>query len=641
MTKITMRGWQARFARKLAAHRRPDFLLVACPAAGKTRAAGVAAAQAMKARGCDQLIVVCPTVVVRDQWCRELARLGYEMLNGLDSDGWPAYVHGVCVTYAQVASNPKRYRAACAERRTVAIFDEIHHAGERLAWGAAIATGFAGARLRLMLSGTPFRSDRDRIPFVRYDTEGNCLADFAYDYATAVRDGVCRPIEFHAHDGQITWRDKQQERTARFCEEIGNGARGRRLRAALDPEQPYLRALLSDAHRDLLAVRERISDAAALVVCDSQAHALAIDRLLSEITGTVPVLAMSDLPRAHQAIAAFADEREEWLVSVRMVSEGVDIPRLAVIAWATVSSTELLVRQVAGRALRGRDEHGELPALVHIPADPELVRYAERLEVVGGTVQARGGRPTKRQRRPTRPADPARCAREIDPTPFVEWFDRHAEHVGAEAVLHRCGWEYDSGLRMMYRWRCEGCKAHVLMLLDACHMAGIDFDELFSADEYAAAREYVNDPTAGGESLDYGAVAAEPATTSPRVLAPALPNRRLHAADEQVEIATPALPASPEAIRAAEADHQAKRGELFRLLGIYGGLQREVDPAYQLASAHRELTAAFGAIEPNTPDELLAEALEWIRDRVQRFARSNPRAVTDLARARRRQALAS
>ncbi len=110
MTKLTMRSWQSRFARKLAAHRRDDFLLVACPAAGKTRAAGAAVAKAMKARRCDQLVVVCPTVVVRNQWCRELDSLGYQMLNGLDGDGWPAHVHGVCVTYAQVAAQPERYQ---------------------------------------------------------------------------------------------------------------------------------------------------------------------------------------------------------------------------------------------------------------------------------------------------------------------------------------------------------------------------------------------------------------------------------------------------------------------------------------------------------------------------------------------------
>jgi superfamily II DNA or RNA helicase len=338
--KLNLRSWQSQFARKLAAHRREDFLLVACPAAGKTLAAGAAAAAVMHARRCDQLIVVCPTVVVRDQWCRELARIGYHMLTQFERDGWPGYVHGVCVTYAQVATRADRYATACTERRTVVVFDEIHHAGEQLAWGSAIADGFAGAKLRLMLSGTPFRSDQDRIPFVRYAKDGSCVPDFTYDYARAVRDGVCRAIEFRAHDGVITWRDGEDPQTARFSEPVAKVARARRLRAALDPAQPYLTSVLTAAHEDLLALRDRVSDAAGLIVCDTQAHALAVDKLISEITGSVPVLAMSDLPRAHQAIVAFADEVGEWLVSVRMVSEGVDIPSVA--AQASLKSDSLV-----------------------------------------------------------------------------------------------------------------------------------------------------------------------------------------------------------------------------------------------------------------------------------------------------------
>jgi superfamily II DNA or RNA helicase len=491
---LTLRKWQSQFTRKLASHRREDFLLVACPAAGKTLGAAVAVAEAMRARQCDQLIVVCPTVVVRDQWCRELTRLGYRMLNDFNGETWPEYVHGVCVTYMQVAQRVARYRSAVQARRTVVVFDEIHHAGQQLSWGAAILEAFAAARLRLMLSGTPFRSDRDRIPFVRDQRDGSCVPDFSYDYARAVHDGVCRSIKFYAHDGQITWRDKDTEHTARFSEAIAQDARARRLRASLDPRKPYLCAMLKSAHDDLTRLRETVKDAAGLIVCDTQPHALSVDRVVSEVTGSLPILAMSDLPRAHQAIVAFADEDEPWLVSVRMVSEGVDIPRLGVIVWATTATTELLVRQVAGRALRGREEYADLPAIVHMPADPALVRHAERLELLGGA-EPRAPRERSYSRR-SRAIVPSRSDREIDPTPIVEWFYRQAAASDASEVCYRCGWTPESGLRLMYRWRKEGGRPHVLTVLDACHMAGIDFDELFSGEQYAAAREFVNDPGA-------------------------------------------------------------------------------------------------------------------------------------------------
>lgn len=379
-----LRGWQSEFARKLAAHPGDDFLLVACPAAGKTIAAGAAVAGVMHARECDQLIVVCPTVVVRDQWASELNRLGYRMRTQLERGEWPASVHGVCATYAQVAQRAALYAAACVNRRTVVVFDEIHHAGLQLSWGAAVADAFPRARMRLMLSGTPFRSDRDRIPFVRYALDGMCQPDFAYDYPRAVREGVCRPIEFRAHDGVITWLDDGKPSTASFAQPLSAPARAQRLRASLDPARPYLAALLADAHNDLLALRERVPNAAGLVVCDTQAHALQVDALLTEITDSMPVLAISDMPGAHKAITAFAREDVQWLVSVRMVAEGVDIPRLGVIAWATTARTELMVRQVAGRALRGRGGHAALPAIVHMPADPQLIKYAHRIDVLGG-----------------------------------------------------------------------------------------------------------------------------------------------------------------------------------------------------------------------------------------------------------------
>jgi superfamily II DNA or RNA helicase len=543
---LELRAWQSKFARALAAHDRDDFLLVACPAAGKTIAAAVGVADAMGARDCDQLIVVCPTVVVRDQWASELNRLGYRMLTHVDRRSLPEHVHGTCTTYAQVAQRVHELADACQRRRTVVVFDEIHHAGEQLAWGASIADAFRDTVLRLTLSGTPFRSDSSRIPFVRYDRADMCVPDFAYDYARAVRDGACRPIEFRAHDGEITWLDDDGETHAKasFSQGIPREDQPRRLRASLDPDQPYLRSLLAAAHADVLRLRRTVPDAAGLVVCDSQLHALDVDRLLTEITGSLPVLAMSDIPRAHQAIRSFAEEDDPWIVSVRMVAEGVDIPRLGVIAWATTARTELMVRQVAGRALRGRGEHASLPAIVHMPADPQLVQYARRIDVLGGVSHSTVRRPRV----------------------FLE-----------------------------------------------------DTDE----------------PTTGSRRRRLKAVAAHPADV-PLEIAPELPAGRLHSAPEPIQVATPELPDAPEDLAAAQESRQASRAELYQLLAVYAQLRRTLNPAYQLASAHTELAAEVGAIGPESPDEHIAEALEWVHERTAAIAVRHPDAIKDLARSRRR-----
>jgi superfamily II DNA or RNA helicase len=378
VSSLQLRAWQGRFAQTLKQHRGENFLLVACPAAGKTIAAGAALAAVMDERDLDQLIVISPTVVVRDQWQRVLASLGYRMRTRFPAEGWPAHIHGVCANYHQVVQRINSYAAACQQRRTAVIFDEIHHAGAQRSWGAALNEAFEAAQLRLLLSGTPFRSDQDRIPFVRYQNDGSCIADFHYEYAQAVRDGVCRPIEFRAHDGLICWQDKHGQQTARLSEPVGN-ARAARLRASLDPRQPYLQSLLQAGEEDLCVLREEVPDAGGLIICDSQAHALEVERLIGELTGRNAVLAISDRPGAHQAILDFARSERRWLISVRMVSEGVDIPRLAVGVYATSTATPLYFAQAVGRFVRARSR-GET-ASIFLPSIPHLLGFAAEMEV--------------------------------------------------------------------------------------------------------------------------------------------------------------------------------------------------------------------------------------------------------------------
>lgn len=641
MSELRLRAWQAQFVEALAEHRGEDFLLVACPAAGKTIAAAAGAARLLAERNCDQLVIACPTVVVRNQWRDELEALGYKMRVTLRG-GWPAWVHGACVTYSQIAYRYRELADQVQRRRTVAVFDEIHHAGVSLAWGQGLERGFAEAKARLLLSGTPFRSDGELIPFVRYDADGVCKADFTYDYPQAVRDGVCRPIDFEAHDGLVTWVEGDgQQRTRRFSAKIDQDGARRRLRASLDPSQPYLRSMLAAADADVTAMRAQIPDAAGLVVCDSQLHALEVDRLLVDVTGTYPVLAISDLPRSHEAITQFAHDTERWIVSVRMVAEGVDIPRIGVIVWATVASTELLVRQVAGRALRARGEQRKVTARVHMPADPVLSAYAERLDVLGGTtVRQRYRKPVfEGARKKRKYGKPERHRKHfIDPAPFVEWFDREAEIHGGVAVSRRCGWSPDAGTRRIFRWRDEQGWGHVLEIYDACHMAGISFEDMFAGPEYEQARGWVNDPEVLEHGrLNFDCVAAE--ADASHALAPALPPVGMGEAEpELLSYELPELPPSPEQIEAESRARETGRAEVFRLLSVYTRLRREADPAFQVATAHRELATAVGLIDEDADDELIGRALAWIKERSAALAVEYPDAVKAMAKARRRSA---
>ena len=237
----------------------------------------------------------------------------------------------------------------------------------------------------MALSGTPFRSDARAIPFVRYDDERRCTPDFVYGYGEAVTDGVCRPLAFRLLDATLRWRVDAQETIAAFADELDPIDDARRLRTAIDPSTPLLPQMLRDADALLVKARAVIPDAAGLVLCDDRAHARATAALLRTVAGEKPVVVVSDEPQAHVRIERFARgdaSAPRWLVAVNMVSEGVDVPRLILAAYATVKRTDLFFRQAVGRVVRRRTgDPGDLVATVFLPADPTLTGCAERVEV--------------------------------------------------------------------------------------------------------------------------------------------------------------------------------------------------------------------------------------------------------------------
>ena len=229
------------------------------------------------------------------------------------------------------------------------------------------------------LSGTPFRSDTNPIPFVRYALD-EAVPDFEYDYGAALDEsGVVRHVEFPALNGEMEWIDRDGGvRRASFDDALDPSLAAQRLRTALSPDGEWLPTVVDAAHRRLLDVRRRIPDAGALAIATDQEHARAIGELLTQRHGVTPVVATSDDADASDRIERFARSQEPWLVAVRMVSEGVDIPRLCVGVYATTTSTELFFRQAVGRLIRSRPTDDDLTAWMYIPNDPRLrARAAE------------------------------------------------------------------------------------------------------------------------------------------------------------------------------------------------------------------------------------------------------------------------
>ncbi|MER6002397.1 DEAD/DEAH box helicase [Nonomuraea angiospora] len=385
-TAPKLRAWQQE-AFDLYFRREPrDFLTVATPGAGKTTYALRIASELIANGVIRSITIVTPTEHLKRQWADAAARVGI----GIDpefknSQGTTSRDYtGVAVTYAQVAMHPALHRARTEARKTLVIFDEIHHAGDAKSWGDGVSEAFEPATRRLQLTGTPFRSDDNPIPFVGYeeDAEGlkRSVADYSYGYGPALDDGVVRPVIFLAYSGEMKWRTRAgDEIAATLGTPLTKDQLSQAWRAALDPKGDWIRQVMQAADRRLTEVRRGVPDAGGLVIATDHETARAYARHLRNITGEGATVVLSDDPGASKKIKQFAASPDRWLVAVRMVSEGVDIPRLCVGVYATSTSTPLFFAQAVGRFVRAR-KRGET-ASVFLPSVPTLMGLANEMEV--------------------------------------------------------------------------------------------------------------------------------------------------------------------------------------------------------------------------------------------------------------------
>ena len=379
--RLPLRSWQRAAFSAWDDERPPDALVVATPGAGKTRFATRLAHASLADGSASRVIVVVPREHLKAQVARAMAGASITLdhrFRNVDG-GLPSDVDGVVATYQQVAASPRTF-ARLGSVPTLVILDEIHHAGEEASWGQALRDAFGGARYRVSLSGTPFRSDGAAIPFVRYEA-GECVALASYDYARALEDGVCRALVFPLHGGEAEWisRDGTAMR-ANFEDGLERRHASERLRTALT-QPAWLGDVLEKAHRKILESRALgHRDAGGLVAAMNQEHARFVTDLLEQRTGVRAELVVSDLDDASRRIARFASSHDPWIVAVHMISEGVDIPRLRVGVFASNVVSELYFRQFCGRFVRaGADPELRREAFVYLPDDARLRAMASSI----------------------------------------------------------------------------------------------------------------------------------------------------------------------------------------------------------------------------------------------------------------------
>lgn len=387
-------GWQNAAIRKLIDHYNQggsDFLICAGVGSGKTRAA----LNAAKETGATRIVVYTNTAALVQQWTVEAKRLGID-LKGMDGNAelanpLPRDVMGFATTFGSLGSWDAAHEIKCSEHeKTVVIIDEGHHLSDESGeWGEAAKRALSAARFRIHLTGTPLRTDGTRIPFLEYKETVNGLelergdAAFFYSYGEAVANGTCSRVGFIPFDGESKWAKSGEDVvfSARLSDDIATHHESARKRAALeDPREPgeqnlLVKKLLAKAHQKVRDLRTEQENAAGVVACMNVSHAYEVASMLEQITGEKPIVVTSEDAEASAKISAFRDGVSSWIVSVRMVTEGVDIPRLRVAAYLSDVSTELFWWQFMGRIVRsGR------PAYFFMPALPELVAWSRSVE---------------------------------------------------------------------------------------------------------------------------------------------------------------------------------------------------------------------------------------------------------------------
>lgn len=390
MNKIDPRGWQKDALAKFIAHENLCFLLDATPGAGKTYFSGFCVQEMMIAEKSLFVVAVVPTTVLKNSFQESFHDLGIEITTSLKS-GRPKEFQGAAVTYQQLPNLITVFESWNRNgQKLVFIFDEIHHASEDNVWGLAVESCGDIAEKIIAMSGTPFRGDGRKISFVNYNSDGVAMSDASFTYREAVARNVCREVFFMPDDGEAEYsfakNGNRPERIHCKVSEATNGEAYNVAKVIFKPGSQWLENVIFKANRKLDEYRAAFPNAGGIIVCrpgyddtSSQKHLRPIAKMIEANTGHAPYVISHEDPDADSKIEAFRRSSEKWILSVRKISEGVDIKRLRVMVILSYPSTELLFRQLIGRVVRVENRNVNENATVLMAKFPQLVEWASTI----------------------------------------------------------------------------------------------------------------------------------------------------------------------------------------------------------------------------------------------------------------------
>jgi superfamily II DNA or RNA helicase len=381
------------------------FSLEACMGAGKSLILAWIAKMMLEDYGIDHVLVQVPSTPIQDG---VMEAFGKGM--GLDVRG---------KFFTRSARQPKQkipeldatvalyHETACQETlETLAMWqkesgfqlglicDEIHHTNERNGvWGHFTEQIAAMAARSVFASGTFFRGDRKPLGCIEKDNEGNPIKDFVYPYRRGVSETVVRPVTVRKIDAKVTlYNTKTGQRYETSLSSISQKELSAAKKQVLLPDGECIRHIIEESHEWMTQTRRRFPDAACLYVCrpggdddfggdtdleNKHVHQLA--KQIRQLTGIDPVVITHRDPDAVGKIKRFRNGTDPYLAAVNMISEGCNIPRLRSVAFCRYTDSEMLFRQIAGRALRTQEREDGSAALIFIPTFPKLLEFAGRL----------------------------------------------------------------------------------------------------------------------------------------------------------------------------------------------------------------------------------------------------------------------
>lgn len=396
VSTIDLRKWQKAALNRFAEHDEKCFLLEATPGAGKTLFSGACALTLLKRKEVDFVVVVVPTTALKGD--RESGffggwnEVGLQLETNIKAKNGPPQdksVIGVVITYQQLSSIVSTIETWADNGKLIfVVFDEVHHLTEDNIWGGA-ADRLARKSVRMLaMTGTPFRGDGERISFIDYDADDKALAHYRYRYGQAVTELVCRPVEFITDGGKAEFI-RGDERQEVVISEVTEFNIGDTAATIFRHDSDWLESVIRKADDALSDYRLWDHDAGGLIVCRpggdewDDRHLRQVAGTVKRLTGEEPVVISHDDPEANIKIERFRNSTARWILSVRKISEGVDIKRLRVEVMATRPTTELLFRQIVGRVVRVDkcDPDAKKPrhSTIFIAKFPQLEEWAQRL----------------------------------------------------------------------------------------------------------------------------------------------------------------------------------------------------------------------------------------------------------------------